>query len=101
MLVRLRISHPILSVLAGVFVVYIGGWMRSTRDSAGVGRWSNILTGLVLAQVAAGAVTLLLHAPILLQLVHLLLADLVWISFVVLSVDALVAPAKQQPDGGQ
>jgi heme A synthase len=46
-------------------------------------RWSNVIALLVLAQIAAGAATLLTGAPIVMQLVHLLLADLVWISYVI------------------
>jgi cytochrome c oxidase assembly protein subunit 15/protoheme IX farnesyltransferase len=37
---------------------------------------------LVLTQIAFGAATLLTLAPIIMQLGHLLLADAIWISFV-------------------
>ena len=51
--------------------------------------WSTALIALVLVQLGAGAVNLLLHAPIWLQLVHLLLSDLVWIALVLLGCAAL------------
>ncbi len=46
---------------------------------------------LVLAQLALGGLNMLLHAPIYLQLFHLLLADLVWISLVLTCATALPA----------
>jgi heme A synthase len=54
-----------------------------------VKRSSTILTVIVIAQVAFGAVTLLTMAPILMQVGHLLLADLLWISFILLSANYL------------
>jgi len=43
----------------------------------------------VIAQLAFGAATLLTLAPIVMQLGHLLLADSVWISFVLLAASYL------------
>lgn len=89
-LLRLRIIHPILSVAVGVFLIVIAGWLRSqAKENVGVNRWADALSILVLIQFASGAVTLLMHAPILMQIVHLLLADLLWIAFVLLSVNVL------------
>ena len=89
-LLRLRISHPILSISVGVYLLFLAGWLKSrAMENFLLRRWANILSGLVLIQFAAGALTLLTHAPILMQIVHLLLADLVWIAFVLLSVNVL------------
>ncbi|HMJ08296.1 MAG TPA: COX15/CtaA family protein [Pyrinomonadaceae bacterium] len=92
MLIRLRIVHPILSVAIAVFLIFTAGWLR-TRSGGGhaVTRWSNILSLLLLAQIAFGAATLLMLAPIVMQLGHLLLADAVWISFILLSANFLSA----------
>jgi heme A synthase len=85
LLLRLRISHPILSILTGVYLVLLAGWIKSKFDrEPGVVLWSNILSVLVLVQLAFGAATLLTLAPIVMQIGHLLLADLVWISFILL-----------------
>jgi cytochrome c oxidase assembly protein subunit 15 len=84
-LLRLRISHPILSIISAVYLVFLSGWLRAWSDrDRDVGRWANILTGVVIAQIAFGAATLLTLAPIVLQLGHLLLADLVWITLILL-----------------
>ena len=94
-LLRLRVSHPILSILTGVYLIFLAGWLRkkSENDEA-VTRWSNVVSILILMQIAFGALTLLTLAPILMQLGHLLLADLVWISFVLLTANFLAKDFK-------
>jgi len=92
-LLRLRVSHPILSITVGVFLAFLAAWIKSkARENASVSRWSNVLTILILIQFASGAITLLTLAPIVMQLVHLLLADAVWITFVLLSAVILAEP---------
>jgi heme A synthase len=54
-------------------------------------RWSNALSILILVQIGFGALTLLTLAPIVMQVGHLLLADLVWIAFVLLTANFLAA----------
>ena len=85
-LLRLRVAHPILSVSVGVYLIFLAGWLRARAvENADVGRWANVLSILVLIQFASGAVTLLTLAPIVMQIVHLFLADTVWIAFVLLA----------------
>ena len=89
-LLRLRPSHPILSVTVGVFLIFLAGWFKSKSDgNVSVRRWANALSILVLIQLAWGALTLLTLAPIVMQLVHLFLADAVWITFILLSANVL------------
>lgn len=89
-ILRLRVFHPILSISVGVFLVFLAGWLKSkSKENASVARWSNILTILILIQLAWGALTLVTLAPILMQLGHLFLADAVWISFVFLTASFL------------
>ncbi len=94
-LLRLRLSHPITAILGSVFLFFLTGWMvkASNRDPA-VSKWSNVISILLLVQLAFGSLTLYMMAPILMQLGHLLLADAVWISLVLfiaafLSVDGV------------
>ena len=86
-LLRLRIGHPILSILTGGYLFFLSGWLRNwSGGEAEVSKWGKRLSILVLIQLAFGAATLLMLAPIVMQLGHLLLADLVWISLVLLAV---------------
>jgi heme A synthase len=93
-LLRLRLSHPILSIVTSVYLIFLAGWLRSASDgNPDVTRWSNYLSILVLVQIAFGAATLLTLAPIVMQIGHLLLADLIWISLVMLSANFLSKPS--------
>jgi len=89
-LLRLRVSHPILSVSVGVFLIFLAGWLKSNaKENFWINRWANVLSILVLIQFASGALTLLTLAPIVMQIIHLLLADAVWIAFVLMSASVL------------
>ena len=81
-LIRLRALHPLLSG-----VVVIGGilWADARRRVVGApgAKWRlTALRGLLLIQLAAGAANVILLAPVWLQIVHLLLANLVWLVLV-------------------
>lgn len=84
-LLRLRIFHPILSIATAVYLIYMAGLLRRRIDSALVKRLSDALSIVVIVQIIFGAATLLMLAPIVMQLGHLLLADTVWVVFVLLS----------------
>ncbi len=84
-LLRLRILHPIGSVIGGVFIAFAATWIRSRRkESRSIGRLSDVLSVLIVTQVIFGALTLVTGAPIVMQLFHLLLADGVWIAWVLM-----------------
>jgi heme A synthase len=89
-LLRLRISHPILSILTAAFLVFSAYWFKiKFAGNFWINRWTSWLTLLVAVQVAFGSLTLLTGAPILMQLGHLLLADAMWIVFVLMSASVL------------
>lgn len=85
-ILRLRLSHPILSIVTAVYLVFLAGWLKARAgDAADVRWWSGTLSLLVIVQVAFGAVTLLTLGPIVMQLGHLFLADAVWIAMVMMT----------------
>jgi heme A synthase len=84
LLIRLRILHPVISVTAGLLVALLAA--RAMSHPAA--RWT---AGLVVAQIVAGVVNVLLLAPVWMQIVHLLLADLLWISAILLAAQAIAA----------
>lgn len=89
-LVRLRLLHPITAIVAGVALIFISGWLGKAAGTGTKGKWwSNILSLLILGQLLFGAATLLMLAPIVMQLGHLFLVDVIWISFVLLSANLL------------
>jgi heme A synthase len=80
--VRLRVLHPVLAVVVGSGLLALTGSMVVRDRPSGARGAATLVAALVLAQLAAGLLNLVLLAPIPLQLVHLLLADLVWIALV-------------------
>ena len=96
---RMRIFHPLIAIGVSALLILASFFARSRRPDNDVRRWSTALVALVLVQLGAGAVNMLLHAPIWLQLIHLLLSDLVWISLVLLGCSALQQPAREPSTG--
>jgi heme a synthase len=93
-LIRLRVWHPLLAVLAGAIVVYLAQHVRAVCATPSVLRWARLVTLAYVAQLALGALNLLLLAPAAVQISHLLLADLTWIALVELGVAALSQPVR-------
>ncbi|MCC6629615.1 MAG: COX15/CtaA family protein [Chloroflexi bacterium] len=91
-LVQLRVIHPVLAVLVGAYAVAIGVVSSILRRGDPTRRLALLLGGVYLAQLAVGVVNLSLLAPMSLQIVHLLLADLLWITLVLTAATALAAP---------
>jgi heme a synthase len=80
--VRLRVLHPVLAVTVGAGLLVVTGLLTLRDHPRGSRTPATVAAALVLAQLAAGLLNLGLLAPIPLQIVHLLLADLVWIALV-------------------
>lgn len=91
-LVRLRVVHPLLALAVGLYLVVAAGRLAAAAPAPGVRRLALAVIALVLAQLAAGLVTVLLAAPGWAQLLHLALADGLWVALVVLTVATLAAP---------
>ena len=84
---RLRGLHPLIAAGAGVWLVFYAVSSASRRPDLRNRAW--IVGACLGAQILAGVVNLLLLAPIGMQMVHLLLADLLWISLVLLCASLL------------
>jgi heme o synthase len=88
-LISLRIYHPLIALSAGLYLLLVAGLAMNLRPAADVQRFARLLLMLFLTQMGAGLMNLALQAPIWMQLVHLLVADLLWISLVLLTASAL------------
>jgi len=83
-LVRLRGLHPALAVLAGI--VFISAAFQYLRTQARpLALWVLLLT---MSQIVVGAINIALLAPSWMQIIHLLMADLVWLALVLLAIEA-------------
>jgi heme A synthase len=97
-LIRLRILHPSIAVLVGIYLILFAGTINLRDKDGNVRPLARGLTILVVVQLGAGMLNVLLLAPIWMQLVHLLLADLVWIFLILLAARVFRAGAlDEQP----
>jgi heme A synthase len=84
-LIRLRIYHPIIAILVGVYSLTL---VRNLHEkfTDPTGKRLTLLVGiLILIQLTAGVSNVILLAPVWMQVVHLFLADSVWISYILLA----------------
>jgi heme A synthase len=88
-LTDLRIVHPVLAVVAASIGWWASGRLETPRSQAG--KALPLLVGLMLL---SGALNVALGVPVWMQLVHLLLADALWIAYVLASAQALQVPVE-------
>jgi heme A synthase len=89
LLIRLRVIHPTLAVAMAAVLLLTAGVCATRRPSRETRRFGIAVAALVLTQLLAGVVNLVLLAPTWMQLVHLLLADLLWLALVGLAAATL------------
>ncbi len=87
--VRLRALHPLIATLTAAVIVLSSGLVRGLRPATPVRVLSRVAAALAIAQVGAGLLDVATLAPVWLQLVHLVMADAVWVALVLLGAAAL------------
>lgn len=88
-LIRLRVYHPIIAILTGVYFVVAASILERERPGVQTLILSRAVKIVFATQLVAGFVNVLLLAPVWMQVVHLLLADLLWIAVVLLGAQVL------------
>jgi heme a synthase len=83
LLIRLRVFHPAIAIVVGAALI---GWALRTRYRTlpPTSHWATALALLIAVQLVAGFVNVLLLAPVWMQMLHLLIADAIWITFILL-----------------
>jgi cytochrome c oxidase assembly protein subunit 15 len=102
-LLRLRILHPFAAIASGATLLAVARVVLRARAEDRVRRRAVALAGLLAAEIAIGVLNVLLLAPVPLQLVHLLAADLLWLALVLLSAATLApggVPARREVPAG-
>ncbi|HET7213304.1 MAG TPA: COX15/CtaA family protein [Terriglobia bacterium] len=88
-ILHLRIIHPVIAVMVGGYLLVVAMLTLSTPGPASSKRMARGMAGLILLQFVIGAANIILLTPLYTQLLHLLVADLVWISLVLLTAESL------------
>ena len=92
--IRLRILHPTLAALTALILVVLPGRL-ARHHGWGARMLATTVASLATVQVLLGLLNVALLAPVWMQLVHLLAADLLWIAFVLFGAQVLSVPAAQ------
>ncbi|MGH9468252.1 MAG: COX15/CtaA family protein [Terriglobales bacterium] len=79
---RLRVIHPAVAVLAGLYLIWLVLEGLPHPAGAAARRLGYGLIAAVLVQWGCGALDILLLTPIAMQIMHLLTADLLWLTLV-------------------
>jgi heme A synthase len=84
-LIRLRVWHPLIAITTGLYIIFVAGVFTYLLEKRYTKQFASSLIAIFIVQLGAGIINLLLLAPVWMQIIHLLLADLVWINFVLFS----------------
>ncbi len=91
---RLRWLHPLFAVGLGAWMFVSAAALRWNHAATSVRRAAGAVMALVVTQIALGFLNFFLSAPVLLQLLHLLVADLLLVALTFLGAAALTTPAE-------
>ncbi|MEI8027785.1 MAG: COX15/CtaA family protein, partial [Pseudomonadota bacterium] len=81
-LIQLRFIHPLLAMFSGLYAMGVSNWLLSKLKPGEASRKTKRIIILVLLQLSVGVINMLLLVPIWTQMLHLLLANILWISVV-------------------
>lgn len=88
-LIRLRLLHPFIAVAVGIYSVLIARYAVRVRPTYDTRRFARMVVVLFGINIVAGCFNVVTLTPIGMQLLHLLLADLLWIALVLLTASTL------------
>jgi len=88
-IIRLRIIHPLLAVIVGILLLVLAAGALSAPKSLAAKRMALSIVVLVFLQSVLGGLNLVLLAPVAVQVLHLLVADLIWIALILLASEIL------------
>jgi len=86
-LLRLRFLHPVAAAMGAIYVVWL--IQKNLRNRSHSFSQVVMLAGLLIGQIGLGILNVMLLAPVWLQIVHLLVAELFWVWVVLTSANLL------------
>ncbi len=96
---RLRMFHPLIATSVGLYLLFACGIVTKNRPDLRTKTRAKWVVVTFWGQMAFGLLNLVFLAPIWMQIVHLALADLIWIQFVLLGVSALALSKADEVHG--
>jgi cytochrome c oxidase assembly protein subunit 15 len=97
LLIRLRMFHPALAITTAVLLAVAAPLLAARSGAPRAMQLGRGVAGLAVLQLVVGVVNVLLLAPVWMQLLHLLVADALWIALVLLGAVLLRQTAARAP----
>ncbi len=85
LMIHLRVLHPVIATIMVTYLLFIAWQIMKTDSQQPVKYWCRNIMVLCVVQYFTGILNLVILSPIWMQITHLLLADLLWISLVFLT----------------
>ena len=92
LLLRLRFLHPFIAVISVAYTIFTARFTYRSYPNKQSQYFAAAPIFIAISQLALGVLNVYLLAPIWLQLVHLFVADLMWVAVVLLGANALSQP---------
>lgn len=89
---QLRAVHPLIAVLGSGYVLMLVPYLAERSSRAAAQTWARRTKFLMIGQLLLGALNIWLSAPGYMQVLHLALANLVWIALLLFSAELRAAP---------
>jgi heme A synthase len=89
------VIHPVFAVLTGSYLYFVVLTVKKRELGGRATFLGNLLFALAIMQGLAGGITILTLAPLYMQIIHLLLADVFWITLVLFSAESITEPARR------
>src|SRR5215472_5564267 len=97
-LLRLRFLHPVAAAIGALYVVWL--IRKSLRNRGHSSSQIVMLAGVLIGQIGLGILNVMLLAPVWLQIVHILVAELFWVLVVLTSATLLLSPVHSYSEPG-
>jgi heme a synthase len=91
-LLRWRWMHPTIAIIGGVFLIWLLASAAKSRTHFNNRRLCTLVVALLAAVYTLGVLDVVLLAPLWIQVAHLLVADTLWASLVVLTARLTLQP---------
>lgn len=87
-MVRLQPLHPLIATSIGLYLLLLGGLLVHLRPAESVKKSVRLMLTVYAIEMALGAASIFLKAPIPMQMVHLVLADICFMALVATTMSA-------------
>jgi heme A synthase len=93
-LLRLRVIHPLVAATGAGYLLWVAASAFRKQENRGAKKAASWVAAVTIFQLAAGMVNMSLLAPIWMQLIHLFIADVLWVATLILALSTAHSVAR-------